>query len=176
MKVLRVCRTFPSINNPGAGMHCYQYTILSKYKSVILTKENIGNITLSSNSVPIYHMKYRDIIAKSSELNLLNYIAIGISKLWGELICLKEILKISRNNNFSFIHIHSINYLIAGVLAKKILKVPIGLNIGGTDFQRAKNIWLYRVFLKQVDKLFFVSLKVRDELLKIVDEEILVHT
>ena len=92
MKVLRVCRTFPSINNPGAGMHCYQYTILSKYKSVILTKENIGNITLSSNS-SIYHMKYRDIIAKSSELNLLNYIAIGISKLWGELICLKEILK-----------------------------------------------------------------------------------
>ena len=176
MKVLRVCRTLPSINNPGAGMHCYKYTILSKYKSVILTKENIGNIKPFPNSVPIYQMKYQDITAKSSELKLLNYIAIGISKLWGELICLKEILKILRNNNFSFIHIHSINYLIAGVLAKKIFKIPIGLNLGGTDFQRAKNIWLYRFLLKQVDKLFFVSLKVRDELLEIVDEEVLVHT
>ena len=41
MKVLRVCRTLPSSINPGAGMHCYKYSILSKHDSVILTKENI---------------------------------------------------------------------------------------------------------------------------------------
>jgi L-malate glycosyltransferase len=176
MKILRLCRTLPCDTNPGAGMHCFKYSVLSKYESVILTKEKITKIISFPREIPIYQMKYRDLTAKSSNLKFLNKIAVAATKIWGEMVCIINMLSLIRKENFFFIHIHSINYLIAGVFAKIIFKIPIGLNIGGTDFYRAKNIWFYRILLKKVDKIFYVSSEIKGELLKIVEEPVLVHT
>ena len=120
-------------------------------------------------------MKYKDLTAKSLNLNFFSVIVIGASKIWGELVCFFALLKIVRKNKFFFIHIHSINYLISCFIVKMIFKIPIGLNLGGTDFERAKNIWFYRLLLKRVDRIFFVSYEMKDELLKITKKSI-IHT
>lgn len=176
MNILRVCRTFPTNENTGAGMHCFKYSILSKYKSTIITKEDIKKILPTQKELELHQIKYRDLIIKTSKIRLFYLPFIVVSKIWGELVCFIKILEIVKKNKFDFIHIHSINYLISGYFIKQLFKIPIGLNIGGTDFYRAKKFSIYKFILKRVDKIFYVSNEMKNDLLEIVDQSVLVHT
>ncbi len=174
--ILRVCRTLPSKHQPGAGMHCKQYSNLSEFNSVILTKENPKNIFPIGNGVKIYTMSYRDMPARDREFSSLRFFFLVITKLWGELNSFIKIISIFRKEEIGCIHIHSINYIISGSLAKLIFKVPLVINLGGTDLMRAKDYLLFRWLLSKVDKVFYVSSSMKLILEEFISPDRLIYT
>lgn len=176
MQVLRICRTLPTKKTPGAGLNCYKCAEISQHDSTILTKENTSNVIGLSRLVPLYGFKYRDITMSGSKVSKIHFVFVGLSKIWGELCCVAALLPILFKKKYDFIHVHSINYLMAGLVGKIIFNIPIALNLGGTDFYRAKNLLFYKFLLRKVDLIFTVSGMISDELLEITSSDKVVYT
>ena len=176
MRVLRICRTLPTNTTPGAGLNCYKCTEHSEFNSTILTKENTSRVIGFSRLVPLHGFKYSDITMSGSKVSKIHFVLVGLSKIWGELCCAVKLLPILVKERHDFIHVHSINFLMAGLVGKMILNVPLALNLGGTDFYRAKNLVLYKFLLRKVDLILTVSGRIADELLEITSSDRIVYT
>ena len=176
MRVLRICRTLPTKTTPGAGLNCFKCTEISEFNSTILTKEKVSRLFKFSRSVPIHGFKYNDLAMSHSRVSVIRFALVIISKLWGEVCCVVKLLPILFKGNYDFIHLHSINYLMAGFVGKIIFKIPLALNLGGTDFYRAKNLSIYKFLLRHVDIIFTVSARISEELLDITIEDKIVYT
>ena len=38
MEIIRLCRTFPRIDSPGAGLHCFNFSKYIKLQTLVFTK------------------------------------------------------------------------------------------------------------------------------------------
>ncbi len=157
-------------------MHCKQYSTLSEFNSIILTKENPLNILPIRKDIKIYRMSYKDMPAKDEKVGPLRFFLLVFTKLWGELHSFMRIITIFRKEEIGCIHIHSINYLISGSLAKFIYKVPLVINLGGTDLMRAKEYALFRWLLSSVDRVFYVSNSMKLVLEEFISPDRLIYT
>jgi glycosyltransferase involved in cell wall biosynthesis len=176
MRVLRVCRTLPTESSPGAGLNCYKCAEISEFKSSILTKENTSRVINFSRLVPLHGFKYSDIAMSGAKVSKIHFVLVALSKIWGELCCAVKVLTILVKERHDFIHVHSINYLMAGLVGKMFFNIPLALNLGGTDFYRAKNLLLYKLLLRKVDLILTVSGRIADELLEITSSDKIVYT
>lgn len=176
MRVLRICRTLPTKNTPGAGLNCYTCADNSEFKSTILTKEKSSSVIGFSRLVPLHSFNYRDITLSGATVSNIYLVLVGLSKIWGELCCVVKLLPILFKERHDFIHVHSINFLMAGFVGKLIFNIPLALNLGGTDFYRAKNLFIYKLLLRKVDLIFTVSASIADDLLAITSSDNIVYT
>ena len=124
----------------------------------------------------LWQIDYNDL--KFKETNTFTFIFILFSKIYGELIFLINIIKIIRQKKirFSIIHVHSINYILTGIILKKLYKAKLFLNLGGTDFYRMKKYKIVNFIIKRVDKIFTVSKIISEELKKNFDERKCIFT
>ena len=57
----------------------------------------------------------------------------------------------------SILHIHSANYLIGGFLISYLYKMPIILQLGGTDIIRIENSFIHKKILKRIKYFICVN-------------------
>ena len=144
---------------PGIGLHCYHYARLSRRRSIVVTKYIDSIAYLPRDDTKIIEIEYNDRPAKHMKLSLLDYLIIGSTKIYGEVRMLIGALKtLSRTRTKpSIIHIHSANYLIAGLILKYFFRVPACLNCGSSEVLRAPKIPIYRQLFRLLDIAFYVS-------------------
>lgn len=176
--ILRLCRNYPRVEHQGIGLHAYFYTQYSQFATVVVSKFSNSTLISGRSDTVVHEISYSDLAATKSNLGVAKFILIGLSKVFGEAAFLFGTLKFLRGKEFNIaaVHVHSINYLFAGIALKHIRKVPLFLNFGGTDLLRAKNIWLYKLGLKQIDAGFYVSKSMEADLAKILAPGQFVYT
>jgi glycosyltransferase involved in cell wall biosynthesis len=176
--VLRLARTLPREEQPGAGLHCFHYTRLSKRQSLIITKKAKGEVISPRDDSIIIEINYSDTFAKSERLNILEVAIIGLTKIYGELRFIIGAVIALRKFRMQpeIIHVHSSNYLISGVFLKWLYRVPLFLNFGGTELLRAKSIFYYRYMFGLITGGFYVARSMEVELHKYVDQKNMHYT
>lgn len=176
MKILRVCRTLPTEEMPGAGLNCFNCVEMSSYESTVLTKQDPKIIIPFPRSVTVHGFKYNDLIMSAVQTSKMKLVLVAISKIWGEIVCASNLVPILYRDPHHIIHVHSINYLLAGFVGKILFGIPLALNLGGTDFYRAKNIAFYRFILSKVDIIFTVSSRMAADLSELFPRSRIVYT
>lgn len=174
--ILRITRTFPRIKYNGIGLSSYYLQKFSKEKNFIFTKKINSRIFKLNKKNRLWQIHYKDL--KFKEKNTFSFIFIFFSKIYGEVVFLLNILFIIRKKKiqFSIIHVHSINYILTGIILKKLYKAKLFLNLGGTDFYRMKKYNIFNFIIKRVDNIFTVSKKITNEFKKNGDGNKCVYT
>jgi glycosyltransferase involved in cell wall biosynthesis len=160
MTVLRITRTYPNVKYKSIGLQTYMFAKYYHARSIIFSKKSVHK-ALQQKKVDLYESYYPE-ISLDSGFFFQKYISI-ILKIIGNLIFLKKIFFYVNFKNISFIHIHNLNFLLTGILLKKIFKKKIFLSIGGTDIKRLKNKKLFLYLINNVDLVFSVSLNLKKQ-------------
>jgi len=169
-KIIRICRTWPTDNCRSIGLHAYNYTKFIDIPTEIFYKESFPNQSpLDLENANFKIVKYKDFKFTAKNHNIFSYFLITFSKLIGETIMFLKIISSIEKKNIknSIIHIHSANYMISGTLIAKIYKIPVILQLGGTDIYRLKSSVIHRKLVKIIDYFICVDKVISNEVKKI---------
>tara|TARA_Y100000591_G_scaffold46791_1_gene35183 strand:- start:397 stop:1491 length:1095 start_codon:yes stop_codon:yes gene_type:complete len=165
MTILRITRTYPNVKYKSIGLQTYMVSKYSNYKSIIFSKKSKYKILKNSNSKNI-ETYYPELSINKNFLN--NLIAIILKIIANIIFFIKVISKLIFNfQKIKLIHIHNLNFLLCGILLKKIFNKKVFLSIGGTDIKRLKNKKLFQNLIKSVDLVFSVSINLKKKFNKI---------
>jgi glycogen(starch) synthase len=166
--VLRLARTIPRPNQPGVGLHCFYYSKQSRRQSLIIAKRADDDPYLPREDTKIVEVTYGDYSANKEYITLLDTLRIGITKIYGELYIFFAAIFALRRYKMrpEVIHVHSVNYILAGVLLKFIYHAPLCLNFGGTELLRAEKLRYYRFLFKFLSIGFYVARDMERRLFK----------
>lgn len=152
--IIRICRTWPTEKFNGIGLHAYYYSkFINKPTKVFLNSFDNEDKTFLLSNVSIYKINYKDLLLNKKNTNKLILFFIIFTKIIGETIMfLKLINNIQRIKiEDNIIHIHSANYILSGFLISSIYKIPIVVQLGGTDIMRMEKSILHRFVLKRIN-------------------------
>ena len=169
-KIIRICRTWPTNGKRSIGLHAYYYTKYINIPTEIFLKDDLKNKSLLNlKNANFKLIKYKDLKFNLKKPNLFYYFIISCSKLIGESIMFINLISnIDRKNiKNSIIHIHCANYMISGTLISRIYKIPVILQLGGTDIFRIKNSIIHRNLIKLIDYFICVDKVIFKEIKKI---------
>jgi len=137
MAIIRLCRTFPRVDYPGIGLHCYNFTKHIQEPTFIFTKHMDSPVLDVPSNASLVEVDYSDISFRKEKEPIWRLLLIVLSKIWGEIyFSLKVASYIRRNKiDISIVHLHSINYLMTAVLIKILFKAPMVMNFDETDLR-----------------------------------------
>ena len=175
MEIIRLCRTFPRIDSPGAGLHCFNFSKYIKLQTLVFTKYSESPILSIPENAQVYEINYRDLSFKRKSESLLRLILILISKIWGELVFAYEINKKLRGIQAKpkIIHLHSINYLFTSIYLKYKFNAKLIMNFGGTDLVRVKDNFLLKRVCQKADAVLYVAESMHDDLKDIFSNQLI---
>ncbi len=153
-QIIRICRTWPTENFNGIGLHAYNYSkFIDTPTKVFLKDFDKEDKPLLLSNVSIIKIKYRDLLFKKKNTNKLILIFIIFTKILGEIIMFLRLIKYfkGRKIDHNIIHIHSANFILSGFLISSIYKIPIVMQLGGTDIIRMEKSMLHRFVLKKIN-------------------------
>ena len=176
--VLRLARTYPRQDRQGIGLHCRYYALYSRRKSLILTKAMEAPPLPCRADTVLREVAYSDIPAGAEKLGALRLLKVGVTKLHGELVFLRAAMKLIREQpeKPTIIHVHSANYVFAGLFLKMRHGIPLCLNFGGTEVMRARKLWPYRFAFRRLDAGFYVAREMEKSLFQYMEPEQCVYT
>ena len=158
-KIIRICRTWPTKKFCGVGLHAYYYSKYIDIPTDVFVKDIDSNdMPLNLKNVSFIHVKYKDILLNKTNSKL-QYFLILITKLKGEIIMFLRLFN-SIDKRFlkeSILHIHSANYILGGFLISYLYKIPIILQLGGTDIVRIENSFIHKKILKRIQYFICVN-------------------
>ena len=158
-KIIRICRTWPTEKFGGVGLHAYNYSKYINIPTDVFVKEiDSNNKPLKLENVSFITVNYKDILLNRTN-NKLKLLLILITKLKGEIIMFINLFnKIDRKLiKESILHVHSANYLIGGFLISYLHKIPIILQLGGTDIVRIKQSYIHRIISRKIKYFICVN-------------------
>lgn len=164
--IVRLCRTWPTKQNPGQGLHAYFYTTLSNYyKSIVICKDPHSEYIDSPNAF-FHFFSYSDIPIKTKNVGCFLYIFVAISKLYGEMLMFFNAFKIlcKYNKNISLIHVHSANYLFSGYVLSLLFSKKVVLQCGGSETPRIKNSFFHRKIFSFYNGAICISTEIESTL------------
>lgn len=153
IQIIRVCRTWPSENINGVGLHAYYYSKYINLPTTIFVKDiQKKDNPLFLKNISIKTVNYRDILFKKKRNNIFLFLIILISKIKGEIIMLLNLLIYfnRKNNKNKILHIHSAIYTISGFIISCLYKIPIVMQLGGTDILRMEKSIIHKLILKRI--------------------------
>lgn len=176
--ILRLARTYPRKDRQGIGLHCRYYALYSRRKSLILTKAMESPPLPCREDTVIREVTYSDIPAGSENLGAWGLLKVGITKLYGELVFIRAATKLFRKlpERPTIIHVHSANYIFAGLFLKMLYRVPLCMNFGGTEVMRARKLWPYHFAFRRVDAGFYVAHQMEKTLFQFMDPAQCIYT
>lgn len=165
MTILRITRTYPNVKYKSIGLQTYMVSKYSNYKSIIFSKKSKNKVLKNHNS-KILETNYPELSINKNFLN--NLIAIILKIIANIIFFIKIIYELKFNfNKIKLIHIHNLNFLLCGILLKKIFNKKVFLSIGGTDIKRLKNKKIFQRLIQSVDLVFSVSIDLKKKFNKI---------
>ena len=152
-KIIRICRTWPTEKFNGIGLHAYNYSkFIDKPTKVFLKDFEKEDKPFLLSNVSIKKIKYNDLLLKKKNTNKLKLFFILFTKIIGEIIMFLRLIKYiaGRKTDHNIIHIHSANYILSGFTISFIYKIPIVMQLGGTDIIRMEKSMIHRFILKRI--------------------------
>ena len=152
-KIIRICRTWPTEKFNGIGLHAYNYSkFIDKPTKVFLKDFEKEDKPFLLSNVSIKKIKYKDLLLKKKNTNKLKLFFILFTKIIGEIIMFLRLIKYieGRKTDYNIIHIHSANYILSGFTISAIYKIPIVMQLGGTDIIRMEKSIIHRFILKRI--------------------------
>ena len=182
MTIVRLSKTFPRVDHQGIGLHCFNYSIYSKSKNIIFTsKMNSDYIKFDENQIQIFEIinefSSGRFLFKKEKISPVKFLFYLFIKLLYEIyFCVNTIFILKKNKiTPKIIHVHSINHLVTGYFLKLIFRVPIFLNIGGSEIVRLKKNKLTKFILCYINCIFYVSKEMKKHLMYFFNKKKLVH-
>ena len=146
----RIAELFPDEKNEI--IETFHLPLIEKYLDRInkygLTKNEYVQLGIYGNIYP-------------NAYNIFKYFFSLITKLYANYLFYNTIVKNVDFNEIKLIHVHNLNFLICGIWLKKKFNKKIFLSIGGTDILRLRNKILFKKLIKNVDKIFSVSVDLK---------------
>ena len=170
IKIIRICRTWPTKDFRSIGLHAYNYTKFINIPTEIFLKQSFQKESLLNlKNANFKIINYKDLKFTLKKPNPFLYLLIACSKLIGEFIMFLKLITCLDKKNIqkSIIHIHCANYMIAGIIISKIYKIPVILQLGGTDIFRIKNSIIHRNLINLIDFFICVNENIANEIKKI---------
>ena len=152
-KIIRICRTWPTEKFNGIGLHAYNYSkFIDKPTEVFLKDFDKEDKPFLLSNVSIKKIKYKDLLLKKKNTNKFKLFFILFTKIIGEIIMFLRLINYvaGRETEYNIIHIHSANYILSGFTISAIYKIPIVMQLGGTDIIRMEKSMIHRFILKRI--------------------------
>ena len=152
-QIIRICRTWPTENHNGVGLHAFYYSKYINIPTKIFVKDiEEKDQPLILNNISFKRISYRDILFKKKKTNIIIFLIILITKLKGEIIMFINLIffignQKSKNN---IIHVHSANFILSGFLISFFYKIPLVIQLGGTDILRMEKSIIHKFVLKRI--------------------------
>ena len=159
-KIIRVCRTWPSKKFNGVGLHAYYYSKYIRIPTKVFVKDiKKENKPLLLKNVSLISVNYKDVLFKTKNVNKLKLFFISLTKLFGEILMFFVLLKKIDKKNIeeNILHVHSANFILSGFLISMIYKIPVVLQIGGTDIFRMERSLIHKFILKKIKNFICVN-------------------
>jgi len=162
---------------PGIGQHIYYFSKYIRNKTIIYTKKYFSNPLHVPKNATLHEIVYNDLPFRREKENLVYFILLLFSKIWGEITYFSNIFYSIKKNKYkvSIIHLHSINYLFAAVVLKRIFDAPLVISFGGTDLIRLKQYGVLKWLSQFSNKVLYVASSMRPDLLKVFPSSKLVY-
>ena len=152
-KIIRLCRTWPTKKFNGIGLHAYDYSkFIDKPTKVFLKDFDKGDKPFLLSNVSIKKIKYKDLLLKKKNTNKFKLFFILFTKIIGEIIMFLTLIKYisGKETDYNILHIHSANYILSGFAISAIYKIPVVIQLGGTDIMRMEKSIIHRFVLKRI--------------------------
>ena len=158
-QIIRVCRTWPTENKNGVGLHAFFYSKYINIPTKIFVKDiNEKDKPIMLDNISMKTINYSDLLFKNKKNNILIFLFILITKIKGEIIMLINLLfHIKRTQIKRIIHIHSANFTLSGFLTSYIYKIPVVVQLGGTDILRMEKSLIHKFILKKIKYFICVN-------------------
>jgi hypothetical protein len=165
-KIIRIAKTYPRKDREGIGQHVFYFSKFIKFNTLVFLKKEKSKISKQIKGVDYVEVNHFDYKIKTQSIHFINLFFVGILKFSSDLSFFCKILfKIYQKNikfdNKAIIHLHSINYLLTAILLKKIFKLNLIINFGGTDLYRIKSIPIFRNLINYADAISYVSIDMK---------------
>jgi len=166
LQIIRICRTWPTKNFNGIGLHAYNYSkFINNPTKVFLKDFDREDKPFLLKNVSISRIKYRDLLFKKKSTSLIKLFFIIFTKVIGEIKMLLRLIKyfegIEIDNNI--IHVHSANYVLSSFLISSIYKIPIVMQLGGTDIIRMEKSIIHRFVLKRIKYYICINKQISEK-------------
>lgn len=177
MSIIRLSRTYPRVDYPGIGLHCYYFSRNIKKPTVIFTKQMDSSPVGIPENVDFQEIGYADLSFQREKEKGVRLLSILFSKFFGEIVFSWRTIRYLKKNkvNVELIHLHSINYLLTAVFISKLYHAPFVMNFGGTDLLRLRKYRFLQWFARQSSKVLYVAKSMENDLLNFFSKEQLVH-
>ncbi len=153
-QIIRICRTWPTEKFNGIGLHAYNYSkFINKPTKVFLKDFEKEDKPFLLSNVSLRKIKYKDLLLKKKDTNKFILLFILLTKIMGEIIMFLRLIKYidRRKIENNIMHIHSANYILSGFIISTIYKIPIVMQLGGTDIMRMEKSFIHRFVLKRIN-------------------------
>lgn len=158
--IIRICRTWPTEKFNGIGLHAYYYSkFIDKPTKVFLNVFDKEDKHFLLKNVSIHKIKYRDLLLNKKNTNKVFLFFILFTKIIGEIIMLLKLIKYIQRIKIdhNIIHVHSANYILSSFLISSIYKIPIVMQLGGTDILRMEKSIIHRFVLKRINHYICIN-------------------
>jgi len=165
-QIIRICRTWPTENQNGVGLHAFYYSKYINMPTRIFVKDIASkDKPLLLENISLKIVRYKDIIFKKKKTHLLLFIFILISKLKGEIIMFLNLINFIRKEKSkkNIIHIHSANFILSGFLISYFYKIPVVMQLGGTDIIRMEKSIIHKLILKRIKYFICINSQISNK-------------
>ena len=171
LKTIFRIASYPTIEESGRGLHCYNISDLQDFNVIYLTwfKKNAkpfnipANVTLYTGNFYTKENPKKGNFFKRIAFHFLRVYRIITFSIFAIYLILKHKVDI--------VHIHSPMFVLVSFFAKKIKKINV-ITFHGADFFRIENASWYRFFAKIFDLVYSISPRYLDRLNEIHDCEV----
>lgn len=177
MKNLRVSRTFPRADMPGAGLPAYYLSLHIGEQQLYITKYFPGEMLPLPAHVQVCQIDFPELTVLPEKPSRFNYSRWAIHKLIGYSFFLRRSSALIRCFQPDIVHIHTPLPIGHAIWAKIFLNTKVVLTFHGTDVLRVKSDWPTKCAINRyVDTIFYVAPSMRDDLSALFPRKKLVYT
>jgi glycosyltransferase involved in cell wall biosynthesis len=157
--IVRLSRTLPTEDLPGAGLHAYYYSKFISARTIIFCPNLKSKISCDFDSnVEVVFKFSPDLLLGNTSIRLMKFLILTVKFLGDVLFFFQVATDIrKRKLDVELIHVHSIGYVFTGLLLKYIYKCPIIFGFHGTDLLRVQKSRIIKFILSFYNGFICVS-------------------
>ena len=166
-QIIRICRTWPTEKFNGIGLHAFYY---SKYidipTKIFLKDSDYKEKPIYLKNVSFEKIKYNDLLIKKEKTNKILLFFILLTKVRGEIIMFLRLIKYFGiiKHDHHIIHIHSANFILSGFLISFIYKIPVVMQLGGTDILRMEKSLIHKFVLRRINHYICINKEISNKI------------
>lgn len=174
--ICRITPTFPSTSEPGVGLPAYHLTTNISLPTLVVTRKPRGQGTLISlpPHAEVKSYSFPDAVLSTRRSTWAGFGPLSV-KLTGYLSFLMQSIPSITRFRPTIIHLHTPLPLLHGLLAKRLLKARLIIQLHGSDVRRVERNRLLQLALSRCDCVMYVSETMKSTLQSFLPDDKLMY-